>query len=597
MEDAFKWLQKGLSHLNYPMDSVFSNPNITIENIQHKDLFIQSLHLKSVVLMEYYKKSGDIQKLNLSFEVLQTSLQLVDELVKSAASDVSLAGLKNRFYGIYVDAIATAYQLYKLTKKTMFLEKAFQFSEQSKVFALRQSIARKIKQLQAKSHIQDLLEKDENFRKSIDRYEQKYFDTELSLTAQKAYLDSLLQQKQAYNAFIQQLKNSSDQNAQTFYNERFNNQVSSIQQIQQSILDEKTAVIEYHLGENLALAFVITSSDFFAIPLNPIAQLWGKPLNIFKDALTTELTAQEFGKSAYLFYEVLLANVIKQLKEQSIKKLIIVPDHQLRNITFEALLQSSPKNQAFQDFDFIFKDFEISYLYSLTTQNLLNQLKSKTNKASLSFAAFVGKYGTDTMLLADAALADLRCSNRPIRAITEATIQDILPLFPKSQLFYPAYETAFKDSAQYFKILHLAMHGCMEESQNPLTYNLLFTENPYSKNDATLSVGEILYEISLQADLVVLASCNTEKGTQARNDRIATIARAFRNSGVNNIVATLNSVNDQTTAVILTYFYQNLQKGDNKSKALQQAKLKYLNEAKDRLNPKFWANLILIGEG
>lgn len=595
-EAAFEWLQKGLNGLGYSSTSVFDNPLIDIENIQQKSLLIESLYLKTRILKAYYKKTKQAQHLILSFEVLENTFQFMDEVIKNIASENSLAGLKNRFYNIYTQTIATAYDCYHITKDKKYLQVAFGYTEKGKSFALRQSLSRKINQLEKQGKTQAFLNKDEALRKAIVAYEQQYFDTSFTATHRQAILDTLFQKKQAYNVFIQDLKQSKDPIAQTYYHERFNHEVPSIESIQNDILDKKTALIEYHLGENGALAFVITATTFQVIPLNHISNIWGKPLNTFKDGLRIALTVREFAESAHILYQSLLADIEKHLEKQSIEKLLIVPDQQLRDIPFEALLKTPSTSQDFNNLPFVLRDYKISYLYALSSQVLLDDLQKKRSKAPFEFAAFVSQYGEDTTNLEEDALADLRCSNRPIRAITHASIHKIAPLFKPASLFYPAFEQSFKDSAQYYNHLLLAMHGCMEEAGNPLTYNLLFSESTSALDDATLMVGEILYEVPLRADLLVLASCNTEKKANLKNDRIATIARAFRHAGAANIIATLNSVNDQTTAKILTYFYQKLQEGYSKDAALQAAKLHYLDTAPNRLNPKFWANLVLIGK-
>jgi len=74
-------------------------------------------------------------------------------------------------------------------------------------------------------------------------------------------------------------------------------------------------------------------------------------------------------------------------------------------------------------------------------------------------------------------------------------------------------------------------------------------------------------------------------------------ARAFTAAGSKSVVASLWSVNDASTAEIMTYFYQYLEAGDTKDVALHKAKLQYIRKADPNFrHPYFWAGFIGIGD-
>src|SRR3546814_17990922 len=72
---------------------------------------------------------------------------------------------------------------------------------------------------------------------------------------------------------------------------------------------------------------------------------------------------------------------------------------------------------------------------------------------------------------------------------------------------------------------------------------------------------------------------------------------AFTTAGVPATLASLWSAPDQSTKEIMVSFYKNLKQGKNKAQALQQAKLTYLNNAKNEKlqHPFYWAGFILSG--
>ena len=102
---------------------------------------------------------------------------------------------------------------------------------------------------------------------------------------------------------------------------------------------------------------------------------------------------------------------------------------------------------------------------------------------------------------------------------------------------------------------------------------------------------------NLNANLVVLSSCETGYGAFQQGNGIASIARAFMYADVSALVVSLWPVNDQSTAPLMQYFYHNLAKGIHKDQALQNAKLSYIEQAEEhRAHPAYWAPFIQQGD-
>ena len=75
------------------------------------------------------------------------------------------------------------------------------------------------------------------------------------------------------------------------------------------------------------------------------------------------------------------------------------------------------------------------------------------------------------------------------------------------------------------------------------------------------------------------------------------LARAFQYAGVKSILTTLWPVNDLAGISIMDYYYENLKKQQNKHVALQQSKLKYLEEADNiTSHPYYWACYTMLGD-
>ncbi len=105
-----------------------------------------------------------------------------------------------------------------------------------------------------------------------------------------------------------------------------------------------------------------------------------------------------------------------------------------------------------------------------------------------------------------------------------------------------------------------------------------------------------VFDMKLNADLVVLSACNTALGKLSKGEGLIGISRAFLYAGVPGMVVSLWSVDDEATSIIMSNFYGHLKEGLCKNEALRLAKIDYLNESTSiKKDPFYWAPFILIG--
>ncbi|MCC5612212.1 CHAT domain-containing protein [Nostoc sp. CHAB 5834] len=138
------------------------------------------------------------------------------------------------------------------------------------------------------------------------------------------------------------------------------------------------------------------------------------------------------------------------------------------------------------------------------------------------------------------------------------------------------------------RFVHLATHGIFDDIQG-LNSGIALT--PSGKDDGLLTASEIL-DLKLNAELVVLSACDTGRG-RLTGDGVIGLSRSLISAGVPSVLVSLWSVPDAPTALLMTEFYQNLQKSSDKAQALRQA---MLTTMKNNPNPVDWAAFTLIGE-
>jgi CHAT domain-containing protein len=158
-----------------------------------------------------------------------------------------------------------------------------------------------------------------------------------------------------------------------------------------------------------------------------------------------------------------------------------------------------------------------------------------------------------------------------------------------------ASEKMFKERAPKAGILHIATHAVVNDV-NPLFSKLIFSPEPASGEDGFLNTYE-LYNMKLNAQLVVLSACNTGYGTLVRGEGIMSLARGFMYAGCPAIIMSLWPVDDQSTSLLMQKFYEGLKKGQNKDEALRNAKLDFLKNADEvKANPFYWSGMIFVGD-
>jgi CHAT domain-containing protein len=137
-------------------------------------------------------------------------------------------------------------------------------------------------------------------------------------------------------------------------------------------------------------------------------------------------------------------------------------------------------------------------------------------------------------------------------------------------------------------IIHLATHGLLDDVRG---LGSAIALDPSGSDDGLLTAEEI-FDMKLQANLVVLSACNTGEGS-ITGDGVIGLSRALISAGVPSVIVSLWAVPDAPTSELMQSFYQNLPNNPDKAQALRQA---MLTTMKTHPQPRNWAAFTLIGE-
>ncbi|MEQ9550902.1 MAG: CHAT domain-containing protein [Coleofasciculus sp. G3-WIS-01] len=175
----------------------------------------------------------------------------------------------------------------------------------------------------------------------------------------------------------------------------------------------------------------------------------------------------------------------------------------------------------------------------------------------------------------------------------ESEIQQIQAEIPAQVLLNQQFTSAALQkeiSAAPFPVVHLATHGQFSSNAED-TFILAW--------DDRVSVKQLAEVLQVREDrkrqpieLLVLSACQTAAGDKRAALGIAGVAVR---SGARSTLATLWSVDDQSTATLMVKFYQVLAQANvTKAEALRQAQVALLQQSRFR-NPYYWAPFVLVG--
>lgn len=596
------------SHCQYALDildvEMGVDPQSYLPPVAHvysKSSLLAIIGLIGEIWYGSYLKSQTAEDLNKSVLTFELAVDLVDSIRLSYRGKNSKLILASEARRIFIKALQASRDQYETFGKAESLDRIFFLIEKSKAVWLNEAI----QEMQAKRFAaipEEITTKENGLQTNLNYTIEQLFHAEMTRNIPQIahWREERFRVQSQLDSLILHLEN----NYPKYYQLKYSSQLPSANKIQQS-LSNKSLLIDYFLAGKSLVIFCMTSTAKHVI-IQELPTNYPEHINSFRKSISDLSFIQQFPEKtdstyfheAHLWYQLVIAPVLEWAPDH-IQKLILIPDGVLGFIPFDALLQESiapPAN--YKHLPYLMQDFQISRLY--TSNWMLNpfQEKNRPQNSHKTFAGFAPKYESfsresSTPLLAENNPLNQRSIYGPLPGAHEevTTINQIL----KGNIWLDANatKTQFLQEAPKYAILHLAMHGILNDRNPHYTY-LLFS--PSEQNDHHRLFASELYNMQLNADLVVLSACNSGSGNIQEGEGIMSLSHAFSYAGVSSLIMTLWSIADETTADLMQYFYQALNDGKPKDQALRRAKLQYLSQA-DPLyaHPYFWAAFVPMG--
>lgn len=562
-----------------------------------------------VMQTAWYQSTGDVSHLHAARQHYSEALAALDYQSKSL-SPASKSTLAAQAQDICTGALSADYALYRRTDSLHWLREGFDFAERSKAFLLYEAI-KESNALAFAGIPPDLLQQESDLRVDIAYYEKKLHekaapDLNRSDADARSITDTLFERNRRADA----LKKRFEDEYKKYYRAKYDLATVSLDYVQDTLLQPNQTLLEYVVGDSSVFLFLVQKDHFEVKEIKkdfPLEQ-WVEDMTrrgIYayytlppeQRLIPLSNSVDTYTEAAVQLYQKLLAPVESRLTEN----LLVIPDGALGYVPFEAMLTKTPaRSGVFTTYDFLVKEHRISYCYSATLLREMCDKKDRTRPPQqlLAMAPFftgdvrqLRDNGQDALSLRDS-LNSLPASGEEVAGIAKRW---------KGTALYGTEATAavFKRDAPQYRMLHLSTHGQADDRLGDYAF-LAFGASGDRYKFGKLYARD-LYNLKLNADLVVLSACETGTGKLQRGEGIVSLARAFAYAGAGSIVTTLWKVNDEKTRDLILDFYTYLQKpGTTKDEALRSAKLHFLEanggNGGGTLHPFFWAGFIAIGD-
>ncbi|BDS14555.1 CHAT domain-containing protein [Aureispira anguillae] len=549
-----------------------------------------------------YEATNDVTALKDGYKIVKAMTKYGEKLMSSYLSEANKLILFRLGAAVLFDrSIYYAYELHQHTKDKQYIEDAFFFSERSKstllVNALRSKENQKLLDLPT-----GILTKEKNYKATLKNLQKRQIEA-----ATKEEQNQIQQEINDLNIKIEQFKESLQKDYPDYYQHRYSIALSNLESVQNFLAKDNKVLIEYALGLEFHYAFVVTKNTLDIVPLNFNPTAFNQHTLNLRKTLTnyrfiTKNSVQAdslFRNSASYFYTTFVKPLLaKTTKGQH---LIIVPDQNLGHLPFETFLTTAPQKALdFANYPYLLKEYPISYSYSATIlmgQEQRQQSRNVPKRGVLAFAAEYPKVSANSFSHQRSGnIGIVREGLQPLPGAQKEVELMQQYLFGEFHNGLTASERNFKKNAADYGIIHLAMHGVLD-NKNPILSSLVFSEDSSTVEDNFLRAYEIA-QLDLNADLVVLSACETGYGKFQQGEGVMSLAHSFSYAGASSILMSLWQVNDFSTSQIMKNFYVNIAKGWTKEKALRAAKLDYLSDQHNKaaLHPAFWAAFVQTGD-
>ena len=427
----------------------------------------------------------------------------------------------------------------------------------------------------------------------------------------------------------------------------------SLAEVQQKVLDDRTAVLEYSLGTEQSYLWVVTKGSASLYKLAPRSALDKLAMDFRAQLIPSKLQRRIVGidvvgdqqrglgvaagpnpeeaaamiAASNALYKAAVEPAAGLIGD---KRLLVVADGALNYVPFEALVTSAASAD-FAAAPYLVKTNEIIYAPSASVISAIRQQSERpSGKAMLIVADPVFNSGDERSRgVAESANGETRGLGLASAISDVAGQQESAAAAPPAKMhglrLARLYGTRMeadqisklakaaggqadvwldlnaseenvetRDKSKY-RVIHIATHGLLD-AERPQFTGVVLTLVGNKDQDGFLRTDEV-FNLRLGSPLVMLSACETGLGKEKRGEGVMGLTRAFIYAGAPTVGVSLWSVADKSTAELMTEFYKRLFMSDtaSASTSLRDAQLAMIS-GKKYSAPFYWAPFVLVGD-
>lgn len=592
-----------------------------------------------------------------NFEQASTNIKAAIEKIEFIRANVGSFDLRSsyfstvkNFYEFYIDLNML---MSEQSPQNGYAAKALQLSEQARARVLLEML------LEAKVNIRQgadaqLLQREKDLKLLLNSKSErlaKLFTTNATNEQIKAAENEVKDLLTSFQLLEAEIRKNSPR-----YSELTQPQPLNLSEIQKSVVDNNTILLEYSLGKERSYLWAVTPTSLNSYKLPAAKSIEDAVLGLRRSMLLLKQgdkneTSEEkllrlrrlsdYTKAALNVSKILLGPVADQLGN---KRILLIADGCLNYLPFSALpmpindndkVTNNDAEALFQALKPLVLTNELVALPSATVLNALHRDRDNRKQAQKDIIVYADPVFSNK----DERLQSARnknSNNEKIVAInSRATTQDEIlselmirsagdvnsggggTIFPrliytrqeadgilalingenkKSLDFDASRNNVNNEALNQYRILHFATHGLLNTNSPALSGLVLSTVDQDGNNqNGFLRANEIL-NLNLNADLVVLSACQTGLGKEVKGEGLIGLTRSFMYAGASRVMVSLWNLNDKAAAEFMILFYRKMLKDKlTPAAALRATQLEFRKQNQWQY-PYYWAAFQLQGE-
>lgn len=532
---------------------------------------------------------------------LEHSLQIVESIRGRLQSQ----WLRNAYlavrYDQYRDQVELLMELERERPGQGYARQAFEASQRARGRGISESLTEAFSEVRATA-APELVERERALRARINGLERRRLKIRISPIEARAVdrqlNDLLLQYERLQGDFRAQHPEPLDEV-----------EPPSLEEIQDQILDSESLLLAYFLGQRESYLWAISKESFniHVLPAGSELDELARRLRVAVPQQHLPGFADQTRQVVDRLSRMLLEPVADRLAGQH---LIFVPDGALHTLPFAYLRHPRLVDVPLQ------REHSSTILPSLSMLPLIRRDRADRGEwegevAMVADAVFdradprflrpprgegedprsVSRSAEDLPPI-DVRLRRLPAAKAEAASILELTSGDTLV----ATGFEATREWVMQAPLEHYRIVHFATHAILDHRHPALSSIVLSLWDETGKpRDGFLRAHE-LFDLRLNADLVVLSACSTALGQEVRGEGFIGLAHGFFYAGAASALVSLWQIEDEATSELMKIFYSAmLEDGLSAASALRQAQ-DVMSQHPRWSAPRHWAGFILVGE-